>query len=161
MTDELPELNEKLKELDALIYSPEACTEGCEHGDEEEDLEEAERGDLEEGLDAVGHVGELDVATELDVAERADVAGHAVADDGDHRDAAVLLLDLAVPVELLLGDAVGDADGVPVARGRLRAERLGRVERAGRLGAGLLRAAEAEARGGGEEERQEDSARHF
>merc|ERR1719454_685455 len=72
----------------------------------------------------VRHVRELDVAAELDVAEGAELLGHDVADRRDHRDAAVLLLDVAVPLELLRADAVGDADRVPEARRRLGAERV-------------------------------------
>jgi len=81
-------------------------------------LENAEGGDLEDGLEAQGHIGELDLfgEAEVGVAEGADEAGDDVSEHGDHRDATVLLLDLAVPGELLRRDVRRQAPGVPEAR---------------------------------------------
>ena len=105
----LERLLERLAEVARAVVAVLVRELRLEDADEEEDLEEAHRRDLEQRLDAVRHVRELDVAAELDVAEGAELLGHDVADRRDHRDAAVLLLDVAVPLELLRADAVGDA----------------------------------------------------
>lgn len=75
---------------------------GLEEADEEEDLDEAVKGDLGEGGDAVGAVREREVSGGSEHAREAEVLGGDVAEDGEHSDAAVLDLNVPEAVEALL-----------------------------------------------------------
>lgn len=106
---------EVLSEVSGSVVSVFVRELGFEDPDEEEDLEDAEGRDLEDGLEAERNVGELDLlaAAQVSVAKGSDESRNDVSEDGDHRDATVLLLDSAETVELLLGNAVGQAKGIP------------------------------------------------
>lgn len=80
--------------------------------DEEEDLHRAIKGDLRQGGDAVGHVGERETRRGGQHAREAEVLCGDVAEDGEHGNAPVLHLHVPEAVEALLqGSAVGKVLG--------------------------------------------------
>mmetsp|Transcript_127699 Transcript_127699/g.397703 ORF Transcript_127699/g.397703 Transcript_127699/m.397703 type:complete len:498 (-) Transcript_127699:521-2014(-) len=89
---------------------------------EEEHLRPAGGGHLREGLEAGRHVVEPDALRGGQVAGEADVLGRDEAHGRPHGDAAVLDLRAAAAVEGVGVAVLGQAQGVPVAQGRLHAE---------------------------------------
>mmetsp|Transcript_11293 Transcript_11293/g.33820 ORF Transcript_11293/g.33820 Transcript_11293/m.33820 type:complete len:227 (+) Transcript_11293:1114-1794(+) len=93
-----------------------------EEADEGDDLGNAGGGDGAEGAEAGRDVRELG-ARVVDGAREEDAGlGGDLAEDGEHTDAAVLDLDVAEAVELLLVGVREEAEGIPEAEGRLDAE---------------------------------------
>lgn len=75
-----------------------------EEADEEEDLHQAVKGDLRQGGDAVGAVGEGEARRGGKHAREAEVLCGDVAEDGEHSNAPVLDLHVPEAVEALLRD---------------------------------------------------------
>ena len=129
VTDELEEREHgktSMLELGRLALGEDICrqlqdarggrepTVGLDAPDEGEDLDPSEEGNGIDGGDAVGDVGRVHLARNEVVTETVGLGGD-VTEDGELGHASVLELGEAIFVESLLGDAVGQAGGIPEA----------------------------------------------